>query len=112
MAGRFAAAERVGHALAPLPITTALGALIGHITGGHIPDAEVELDAASAKPRSFQPMNVNFGLFPPLAHAPKSPDGKRMRGPDKALAKKNALTDRARADLGAWLGEALPEAAE
>ncbi|AWN47838.1 FADH(2)-oxidizing methylenetetrahydrofolate--tRNA-(uracil(54)-C(5))-methyltransferase TrmFO [Methylobacterium terrae] len=108
MAGRFAAAEREGRALEPLPVTTALGALIGHITGGHV-SAE---DAGT--PRSFQPMNVNFGLFPPLDRAPKAPDGKRLRGPEKAQAKKRAMTDRARADLGTWLGEEpapLPAAA-
>ena len=54
LAGRFAAAERQGVALAPPPATTALGALLGHITGG-------------ADARTFQPMNINFGLFPPLA---------------------------------------------
>jgi len=48
-------------------------------------------------------MNVNFGLFPPLESAPKSPEGKRLRGPEKAVAKKHALTDRARADLELWL---------
>jgi len=53
LAGRFAAAERLGHAIVPPPAITALGALLGHITGG--------ADAAS-----FQPMNVNFGLFPPM----------------------------------------------
>jgi methylenetetrahydrofolate--tRNA-(uracil-5-)-methyltransferase len=109
MAGRFAAAERQGRTLEPLPVTTALGALIGHITGGHV-SAE---DAGT--PRSFQPMNVNFGLFPPLDRAPKAPDGKRLRGTEKAQAKKRAMTDRARADLGAWLGEEpapLPAAAE
>jgi methylenetetrahydrofolate--tRNA-(uracil-5-)-methyltransferase len=111
--GRFAAAERTGRSLAPLPTTTALGALIGHITGGHIEDADSEADLSPAKPRSFQPMNVNFGLFPPLERAPKAPDGKRLRGPEKALAKKKALTDRARADLAGWLGEdSLPQAAE
>ncbi|WP_040843410.1 methylenetetrahydrofolate--tRNA-(uracil(54)-C(5))-methyltransferase (FADH(2)-oxidizing) TrmFO, partial [Nitrospirillum viridazoti] len=52
MAGRFAAAERLGTTLPTPPVTTALGALLGHITGG----AEAE---------TFQPMNVNFGLFPP-----------------------------------------------
>jgi methylenetetrahydrofolate--tRNA-(uracil-5-)-methyltransferase len=58
-------------------------------------------------------MNVNFGLFPPLERAPKAPDGKRLRGPEKALAKKKALTDRAREDLAGWLGEdTLPQAAE
>jgi methylenetetrahydrofolate--tRNA-(uracil-5-)-methyltransferase len=105
MAGRYAAAERTGARLEPLPATTALGALIGHITGGH-------LAAEGEGPRSFQPMNVNFGLFPPLAAMPKSGDGKRLRGAAKSLAKKKALTDRARADLAAWLGEPLPLAAE
>lgn len=106
MAGRFAAAERQGRALEPLPPTTALGALIAHITGGHVSTEE------AGGPRSFQPMNVNFGLFPPLDRAPKAPDGKRLRGTEKAQAKKRALTDRARADLSAWLGEpGLPAAA-
>ena len=64
-------------------------------------------------PRSFQPMNVNFGLFPPLERMPKAEDGKRLRGPMKAMAKKKALTDRARAALSAWLSAAeLPVAAE
>ncbi|KMO30777.1 methylenetetrahydrofolate--tRNA-(uracil(54)-C(5))-methyltransferase (FADH(2)-oxidizing) TrmFO [Methylobacterium aquaticum] len=109
MAGRFAAAERQGRILEPLPVTTALGALIGHITGGHV------LAEDAGAPRSFQPMNVNFGLFPPLDRAPKAPDGKRLRGPEKAQAKKRAMTDRARASLSEWLGEApapLPAAAE
>jgi methylenetetrahydrofolate--tRNA-(uracil-5-)-methyltransferase len=98
MAGRFAVAEARGEALEPLPATTALGALIGHITGGHIAAED------AGTPRSFQPMNVNFGLFPPLDHAPKGEGGKRLKGPEKAVAKKKALTDRARADLAAWLG--------
>ncbi|PIK72435.1 methylenetetrahydrofolate--tRNA-(uracil(54)-C(5))-methyltransferase (FADH(2)-oxidizing) TrmFO, partial [Methylobacterium frigidaeris] len=109
MAGRFAAAERQGRSLEPLPVTTALGALIGHITGGHVSAEE------AGAPRSFQPMNVNFGLFPPLDRAPKAPDGKRLRGTEKAQAKKRALTDRARASLSEWLGEEpapLPAAAE
>jgi methylenetetrahydrofolate--tRNA-(uracil-5-)-methyltransferase len=106
MAGRFAAAERLSRPIEPLPATTALGALLNHITGGHI-------ETIDEGPRSFQPMNVNFGLFPPLANAPKAPDGKRLRGATKALARKKALTDRARADLTAWLGESLlPAAAE
>jgi methylenetetrahydrofolate--tRNA-(uracil-5-)-methyltransferase len=105
LTGRFAAAERLGRPLRPLPSTTALGALVNHITGGHI-------ESIDEGPRSFQPMNVNFGLFPPLAGAPKSEDGKRLRGPAKALAKKRAMTDRARADLAAWIAEnSLSEAA-
>ncbi|WP_027173603.1 methylenetetrahydrofolate--tRNA-(uracil(54)-C(5))-methyltransferase (FADH(2)-oxidizing) TrmFO [Methylobacterium sp. 10] len=107
MAGRFALAEARGETLAPLPATTALGALIGHITGGHIAAEE------AGSPRSFQPMNVNFGLFPPLDHSPKGEGGKRLKGPEKAVAKKRAYTDRARADLAAWIGsEAVPIAAE
>jgi methylenetetrahydrofolate--tRNA-(uracil-5-)-methyltransferase len=106
MTGRFAAAERLGRSISPLPSTTALGALINHITGGHI-------ETIDEGPRSFQPMNVNFGLFPPLDFAPKSEDGKRLRGPAKALAKKKALTDRARSDLTSWIScSQMPEAAE
>jgi methylenetetrahydrofolate--tRNA-(uracil-5-)-methyltransferase len=105
MAGRLAAAERLGRPVRPLPETTALGALINHITGGHI-------ETIDDGPRSFQPMNVNFGLFPPLDRMPRTDDGKRLRGAAKALAKKRALTDRARADLGAWLsGSDIPAAA-
>ncbi len=105
MAGRFAAAERLGRSMRPLPTTTALGALLNHVTGGHI-------ESIDEGPRSFQPMNVNFGLFPPLERMPKAEDGKRLREPAKALAKKKALTDRARADLAAWLAAELPAAAE
>ncbi|MET0746331.1 MAG: methylenetetrahydrofolate--tRNA-(uracil(54)-C(5))-methyltransferase (FADH(2)-oxidizing) TrmFO [Microvirga sp.] len=105
MAGRFAAAERLGHPLPALPPTTALGALINHITGGHI-------ETIDEGPRSFQPMNVNFGLFPPIAFSAMGEDGKRLRGPAKAMARKRALTDRARSDLAAWLaGDAVPAAA-
>ncbi len=96
MAGRFAAAERLGREPAAPPATTAMGALLNHITGGHI-------ETIDEGPRSFQPMNVNFGLFPPLAQAPKGTDGKRLRGSEKALARKVALTDRAKADMEAWL---------
>jgi len=96
LAGRFAAAERLGEFLAPLPPTTAHGALLAHITGGHV-------ETIDAGPRSYQPMNVNFGLFPPLARAPaKDADGKRLRGPEKSLAKKRALCLRALADLDRW----------
>ena len=107
MAGRFAAAERLGETLAAPPPTTAHGALLAHITGGHIETIE-------AGPRSFQPMNVNFGLFPPLAQIPaKKPDGIRMRGTDKALARKRALCARALADLEQWTSAGTyPAAAE
>ncbi len=96
MAGRLAAAECAGTNLTMPPHTTALGALINHITGGHI----VTIDNG---PGSFQPMNVNFGLFPPIT-APVSEGGKRLRGPEKSVARKRALTARALADLGQWMG--------
>ena len=100
LAGRFAAAERLGGDVSTPPPTTAHGALLGHITGGHV-------ETIDAGPRSYQPMNVNFGLFPPLAHSPaKGPDGKRLRGPEKAQARKRALSARALADLDLWIGEA------
>jgi methylenetetrahydrofolate--tRNA-(uracil-5-)-methyltransferase len=83
LAGRFAGADRLGVAMSPPPPTTALGALIAHITGG----AEV---------KTFQPMNVNFGLFPPLA------DGTLTRA--NRGEKKPMLAARALADLAAWLG--------
>ncbi|MFL6950444.1 MAG: methylenetetrahydrofolate--tRNA-(uracil(54)-C(5))-methyltransferase (FADH(2)-oxidizing) TrmFO [Xanthobacteraceae bacterium] len=107
IAGRFAVAERKGERVVLPPPTTAHGALLGHITGGHV-------ETIDAGPRSFQPMNVNFGLFPPLARAPaKTPDGKRLRGTQKTLAKKQALTARALADLDRWIAaEAQPVAAE
>ncbi len=78
LAGRFAAAEAMGVALGAPPPTTALGSLLAHITGG-------------ADAKTFQPMNINFGLFPELAGA---------RGKDR----KKALAHRAIADLEAWLG--------
>ena len=112
LAGRFAAAERLGRDPVPPPPTTAHGALLAHITGGHILGGHVE--TIDAGPRSFQPMNVNFGLFPPLTQAPVTkPDGSRLRGADKALARKRALSARALADLEPWAaGAAYPAAAE
>jgi len=96
LAGRFAAAEQMGETPSVPPPTTAHGALVNHITGGHI-------DTIDAGPASFQPMNVNFGLFPPLAVSPVTvPGGPRLRGPAKSLARKRALTARALADLVAW----------
>jgi methylenetetrahydrofolate--tRNA-(uracil-5-)-methyltransferase len=77
LAGRFASAEARGEAVVAPPPTTAFGALLNHITGG-------------ADEKTFQPMNVNFGLFPEL---------KGARGKDR----KKAMSHRAIADLEAWL---------
>jgi methylenetetrahydrofolate--tRNA-(uracil-5-)-methyltransferase len=194
IAGRFAAAERLGRTPLPPPPTTALGALIGHITGGHLvadhdqadPDAEVatpltpspsrggaggggdpddgdEIGTSSAaataaapheslaapheslaaphprplpasgerenaplppsptrgegvRARSFQPMNINYGLLPPPDAVPeRDADGRRIKGKDKSFAKKRAVSQRALADLDRWLAEwsaAIPRAAE
>jgi methylenetetrahydrofolate--tRNA-(uracil-5-)-methyltransferase len=103
LAGRFAAAERLGDEPSLPPVTTAFGALLGHITGGHIAGEEGGV-------RTFQPMNVNFGLFPPI-EVPKIP-GQRLRGPEKTAAKKHAMTARARADAAEWLSVKTVEAAE
>ncbi len=103
LAGRFAAAERLRKPLTSPPPTTALGALLTHITGGHLSQSG---DGA----RSFQPMNVNFGLFPPLP--PGEP--KRVKGErgSKTLARKQAMSARALADLDHWLaGDAATAAA-
>jgi methylenetetrahydrofolate--tRNA-(uracil-5-)-methyltransferase len=106
LAGRFAATERRGEPVALPPPTTAHGALLAHITGDHI-------ETIDAGPRSFQPMNVNFGLFPPLARVPaRAPDGTRLRGTAKTIARKQALTQRALADLHAWLAGVDRAAAE
>ena len=85
LAGRFAAAEKLENPQSIPPLTTAMGALLGHITGGA--DAE-----------TFQPMNVNFGLFPDIDA--KNEKGRRLKGRDR----KKALADRARLDLETWLG--------
>ncbi|MER0239635.1 methylenetetrahydrofolate--tRNA-(uracil(54)-C(5))-methyltransferase (FADH(2)-oxidizing) TrmFO [Fulvimarina sp. MAC8] len=109
MAGRFAASERLGELVSVPPETTAMGALLGHITGGHLAHEE------DGGKRSFQPMNVNFGLFPPLEPgAIVKPEGvKRFRGKDKAIAKKKALSARALSDFKRWLGiETIAAAAE
>ncbi|MDF2983954.1 MAG: tRNA (uracil-5-)-methyltransferase, partial [Devosia sp.] len=78
LAGRFAAAELAGKKMLQPPPETALGALLGHITGAAVAE-------------TYQPMNVNFGLFPPIEGRTKKADRKRM------------YTDRARAALSTWL---------
>ncbi|MGN6376720.1 MAG: methylenetetrahydrofolate--tRNA-(uracil(54)-C(5))-methyltransferase (FADH(2)-oxidizing) TrmFO [Sphingomonas sp.] len=78
LAGRFAAAELAGRTIAPPPVETALGALLGHITGG-------------AEADTYQPMNVNFGLFPPIPGRSKKADRKKL------------YTARAREALAGWM---------
>ena len=113
LAGRFAAAEELGETLAAPPQTTAMGALLAHITGGHLlgeasdeaaEEASVTTDTISGKPNSFQPMNVNFGLFPPITEPLRGEVGERLRGSAKSVARKRALTARALRDLSAWQG--------
>ncbi len=82
LAGRFAAAEILGATMTPPPVETALGALLHHITG-------------AAEAATYQPMNINFGLMPPIEGRTKKADRKRM------------YTDRARAALSEWLGFVL-----
>lgn len=107
MVGRFAAAEWLGEQPNVPPTTTAHGALIAYITGDHI-------DMVDSGTASYQPMNINFGLLPPIHELPThGPDGKKLRGPDKANVKKMALCSRALADLDRWLAaQAHPVAAE
>jgi methylenetetrahydrofolate--tRNA-(uracil-5-)-methyltransferase len=104
IAGRFAAAERLGRAFSAPPPTTALGALLSHITGGHL-SADGEGGV-----RSFQPMNINFGLFPPIA-APFTPRGEGPRA-SRGFDRKRALAARALADLKTWLAHPASVAAE
>ncbi|QQA44652.1 methylenetetrahydrofolate--tRNA-(uracil(54)-C(5))-methyltransferase (FADH(2)-oxidizing) TrmFO [Pelagovum pacificum] len=87
LAGRLAIAEMTGHSLPPVPSTTAIGALVTHITGG-------------AEAKTFQPMNVNFGLFPPLDGVKGGRRGRKDRY--------KAYTDRAKADWQAWLAVTAP----
>ncbi|MEH6631944.1 MAG: methylenetetrahydrofolate--tRNA-(uracil(54)-C(5))-methyltransferase (FADH(2)-oxidizing) TrmFO [Halopseudomonas aestusnigri] len=84
MAGRFAAAERLGKELPAPPITTAHGALINHVTGG-------------ADAKTFQPMNVNFGIFPNIPRGP----GKKVKKKDR----KPMYSKRALEDLQTWYDE-------
>lgn len=84
LAGRFVVPERDGAEPRLPPPTTAFGALLRHLT-------------ADARPETFQPMNINFGLFPPLPN--DLPDGPVKKGADR----RRAITTRALADLATWL---------
>jgi methylenetetrahydrofolate--tRNA-(uracil-5-)-methyltransferase len=100
VAGRLAAAERLGHAIEPPPATTAMGALVAHITGGHLEGGD------------FQPMNINYGLLPPLEPPKQGSDGRRLARAAQGRAKKKLMGARALADLEEWLGEPARAAAE
>ena len=89
LAGRFAAAERLGTLPSKPPRNSALGALLAHITG-------------EANAETFQPMNVNFGLFSEV-EVPVDEDGKRPRGKAKGPARKRAYTSRALRETDEWL---------
>lgn len=91
LAGRFAAAQALGRELAPPPPTTALGALIDHITGGHIEGG------------TFQPMNINYGLLPPMEPPKIDHEGKKLPLKERGRAKKRLMSVRALADLETWL---------
>lgn len=93
LAGRFAAYERFGAPASLPPLTTAHGALLNHITGGHL-----------AKGQSFQPLNVNFGLFPPPGELPThDSDGRKIKGKERGALRKTTLAQRALKDFGDWM---------
>ena len=94
LAGRFAAAERLGAPMQAPPPTTALGGLVGHITGGHL----------SGGKSSFQPMNINYGLLPPIEPPKRDAEGQRLGSKEKTRIKKRLMGERALADLKAWAG--------
>ncbi|HEX8233553.1 MAG TPA: methylenetetrahydrofolate--tRNA-(uracil(54)-C(5))-methyltransferase (FADH(2)-oxidizing) TrmFO [Caulobacteraceae bacterium] len=101
LAGRFAAAERLGKALEAPPPTTALGALVGHITGGHIEGGG-----------TFQPMNINYGLLPPMETPRRDEGGLKIPHKERGRAKKRLMSLRALNDLDRWLGAPHALAAE
>jgi methylenetetrahydrofolate--tRNA-(uracil-5-)-methyltransferase len=97
LTGRFLAEELSGSAPSIPPETTAFGALLNHITKGHI---AYEEDMGK---KSFQPMNINFGLFPPVTITKPEDHQGRWRGKEKGAAKKLAVTSRALNDVDTWL---------
>ena len=102
LTGRLAAAEALGQPITPPPPSTALGALVAHITGGHL----------GLSGGSFQPMNINYGLLPPIDGPTHTADGKRLKPPERGRAKKRLMSIRALADFDAWLAEPVTVAAE
>jgi methylenetetrahydrofolate--tRNA-(uracil-5-)-methyltransferase len=104
LAGRMAAAEALGLPVTLPPATTGHGALLNHITGGHI-------ETTDRRGSSFQPMNVNFGLFPPIEKL-RVKDGKRLKHAEQAVERKRSYCLRAQRDFKAWLANAQMQAAE
>jgi methylenetetrahydrofolate--tRNA-(uracil-5-)-methyltransferase len=94
MAARFLAAELAGRRPLAPPATTAHGALLAHVTGSFAVPGEM---------RDFQPMNINFGLFPPIDQPVTDAAGKRLRGKAKTIERKRALSSRALRDFDVWL---------
>jgi methylenetetrahydrofolate--tRNA-(uracil-5-)-methyltransferase len=92
LAGRLAAAQALGRDLQVPPATTALGALVAHITGGHLVEGG-----------SFQPMNINYGLLPPMEAPRKDENGNPIPLKMRGRAKKRLMSVRALADLDGWL---------
>jgi len=97
LAGRFAAAEALGADLDAPPPETALGALIGHVVGGHLSDGK----------SSFQPMNINYGLLPPMEAPRRDDSGRKLPPPERGRAKKRLMSQRAVAALEAWSASSL-----
>ncbi|MEO1028509.1 MAG: methylenetetrahydrofolate--tRNA-(uracil(54)-C(5))-methyltransferase (FADH(2)-oxidizing) TrmFO [Pseudomonadota bacterium] len=92
LTGRLAASERLGFALDLPPKTTAHGALAAHITGGHVSGA-----------KTFQPMNVNFGLFPDIETPKLDSEGRRVKGKERGRLRKKAMAGRALDDFRNWV---------
>jgi len=90
LTGRLAAAQALGRDMAPPPPETAMGALVEHITGGHLEGSK------------FQPMNINYGLLPPLEAPKVDEDGKRIHPKERGRAKKRLQSIRAMDALKAW----------
>ena len=90
LAGRLAAAQALGRSLEAPPSYTAIGALVEHITGGHLEGAK------------FQPMNINYGLLPPLEAPKVDENGQKIPMKERGRAKKRLMSVRALEGLKAW----------
>lgn len=90
LAGRLAAAQALGRELEAPPAHTAIGALVEHITGGHLEGAK------------FQPMNINYGLLPPLEAPKVDENGQKIPMKERGRAKKRLMSVRALEGLKAW----------